>query len=391
MPSQLPSGNWRPRIRHPRTGKHLNPQAVIGGPSSYPDRPAAERAETEAVKLLRLNARAGVTVREWWTEWTTDPLWARPAESTNLHNAERTRRFVDAHGHLPIRAVDDDVVREYRRSGSNDGTVPALRAMFNDAARADAGRLVDRNPFANLRVRQSRGRRDVQPPAQADAARMVALADRLTPPSFAAYLDTAIHEGARPGELDALLLDDLDFTPSAETVRIERQWNVKTRKFTLPKHGVVRTVAMTPATRERLLTLPRSGRTVRIGELQAAGLADPGLEDRESEWVFLTLRNTHYTPSSRSHHWNRVRCAAGLGQVDLYTATRHHFAWYAWNVLGLDPADIAQHFGHQDGGELVRRLYGHFDQARARDRVRVAFADAPAAPTPIRTATEEAA
>jgi integrase len=152
---------------------------------------------------------------------------------------------------------------------------------------------------------------------------------------------------------------DLDFTPSAEAILIERQWKAKTRKITLPKHGVIRTVAMTPAARDRLLSLPR-----------------------ESEWVFTTLRGTHYTPSSRSHHWNRVRCAAGLGKVDLYTATRHHFAWYAWNVLGLDPADIPQHFGHQDGGAVVRELYGHFDQARARKRVREAFADVPTA-TPL--------
>lgn len=359
MPTQLPSGNWRPRIRHPRTGKHLNPADVIGGPRSYPDPDAAGRAEREALKLLRTSARAGVTVREWWLEWTRDPLWLRPAESTNLHNWERTRRFVEAHGQLPIRAVDDELVREYRRGGRNDGTVPALRAMFNDAMRADAGRLVDRNPFAGLRLRQSRGRRDVQPPAEAEASRMIALADQLTPPSFAAYLDVAIHEGARPGELDALRWDDLDFTPGAETVLIERQWNVKVRKLTLPKHGVVRTVAMTDRARDRLLTLPR-----------------------ESEWVFTTLRGTHYTPSSRSHHWNRVRCSAGLGDVDLYTATRHHFAWYAWNVRELDPADIAQHFGHQDGGELVRKLYGHFDQARARNRIRDAYTAAPSS-TPL--------
>jgi hypothetical protein len=94
---------------------------------------------------------------------------------------------------------------------------------------------------------------------------------------------------------------------------------------------------MTPQARDRLLTLPR-----------------------ESEWMFTTLRGTHYTPSSRSHHWSRVRCAAGLRTVDLYTAARHHFAWYAWNVLRLSPEDIAQHFGHQDGGELVRRLLRAF-------------------------------
>ena len=59
--------------------------------------------------------------------------------------------------------------------------------------------------------------------------------------------------------------------------------------------------------RERLLSLPR-----------------------ESEFVFTTLRSTHYRPTSRSYHWNRVRCAAGLGNVDLYTATRHYFGWYAF-------------------------------------------------------------
>jgi integrase len=360
MPSQLPSGRWRPRVRHPRTGKHLNPQAVIGGPSSYEREADARQAEREAMALLRENARAGVTVAEFWREWTTEPPWLRPAESTNLHNRERTEKFVVKYGHMPMRAVGDDIVREWRRAGNNVGTIPALRAMWNDAKRADAGRLVKDNPFAGLRLPQSRGRRDVQPPAEADAARLIAMADELTPPSFAAYLHTDVYEGVRPGELDALRWDDLDFTPDAETIRIERQWNVKVRKVTPPKHGVIRTIAMTPLARERLMTLPR-----------------------ESEWVFTTLRGTHYTPSSRTYHWNRVRCAAGLGDVALYTATRHHFAWYAWNVLGLSPEDIAQHFGHQDGGELVRRLYGHFDQVKARDRVREAFANAPAAPLPL--------
>src|SRR5215217_4411629 len=69
----------------------------------------------------------------------------------------------------------------------------------NDAARADAGRLVKVNPFAGLRLKQSRGRRDVQPPKEAEAARLIALGDELTPPSFAAYLDVDVHEGVRPG------------------------------------------------------------------------------------------------------------------------------------------------------------------------------------------------
>jgi integrase len=122
----------------------------------------------------------------------------------------------------------------------------------------------------------------------------------------------------------------------------------------------LRTIALTEPARKRLLALPR-----------------------ESEFAFTTLRGSHYRPSSRSYHWNRVRCAAGLGHVDLYTATRHYFGWYAWNVLELDARDIALHFGHQDGGELVRRLYGHPDAGRARERVREAFRQAPPAPVAL--------
>jgi len=88
------------------------------------------------------------------------------------------------------------------------------------------------------------------------------------------------------------------------------------------KHGVVRAIALTDPARARLLSLPR-----------------------ESDFVFTTLRGSHYRPSSRAHHWNRVRCSAGLGDLDLYMATRHYFGWYAWNVLGLDPRDIALHLG----------------------------------------------
>lgn len=78
----------------------------------------------------------------------------------------------------------------------------------------------------------------------------------------------------------------------------------------------------------------------------------------------------HYTPSARCFHWNRVRCATGLGNVPLYLATRHWLGWYALNVLDIPPHQIALQLGHQDGGRLVRELYGHPDAAIARERVR---------------------
>jgi hypothetical protein len=70
-----------------------------------------------------------------------------------------------------------------------------------------------------------------------------------------------------------------------------------------------------------------------------------------------------------------------MGSVDLYTATRHYFGWYAYNVLGLDDHVIALHFGHRDGGKLIATLYGHPDEQIGRD----AFASAPTAPVPVRS------
>jgi integrase len=358
MPNQLPSGRWRARAWHPRLRKQVPVRQVIGGPDTYATEPEAAAAEQEARRLLAEGARAGVTVREWWQTWTTDPLWARPSPSTMIHYREATQKFVERYGDLAMRAVGDLVVAEWLRGGSNAGAAKRLATMWNDAASIAAGRLVDTNPWLGLKLPR-KPRKDRTPPGIAAIARMVELADELTPPSFAAYLDFACHEGTRPGENDALRWTKIDF--QAETVLIDEQWNVKQRAFTLPKHGQVRKPGLTDPAATRLLSLPR-----------------------ESEFVFPTLTGEHYTPSTRSYHWNRVRCAAGLGNVDLYACTRHYFGWYAWNVLRLDDRDIALHLGHQDGGKLVRTTYGHADEELARRRIVEAYRQTPPRPIPLR-------
>jgi hypothetical protein len=78
-------------------------------------------------------------------------------------------------------------------------------------------------------------------------------------------------------------------------------------------------------------------------------------------------------PSTRAHHWNRVRCAVGLGNTSLYEGTRHYSAWYLLNVAELPDHVVASQLRHDDGGTLVRELYGHPDAALARERIRAAF------------------
>jgi integrase len=198
----------------------------------------------------------------------------------------------------------------------------------------------------------------VQPPNEAEIARFIALADELTPPSFAAYLDVAVHTGMRPGELDALRWSKIDL--QAETIVVDEKWCPKTRVINEPKHHHIRTIALTEPARDRLLHLPH-----------------------ENKFAFTTLRGQHYRPTSQIYHWNRVRAAVGYGNVDFYTVTRHFFGWYALNILELPDHVIAAQLGHRDGGKLVRTTYGHPDARLARERVREAFRQAPPAPVPL--------
>lgn len=43
------------------------------------------------------------------------------------------------------------------------------------------------------------------------------------------------------------------------------------------------------------------------------------------------------------------------------------------NVLEMSSEDVAIALGHQDGGNLVRRLYGHRDRRLALDRIVSAY------------------
>jgi hypothetical protein len=63
------------------------------------------------------------------------------------------------------------------------------------------------------------------------------------------------------------------------------------------------------------------------------------------------------------------------------------------NELEMSSEDVAIALGHQDGGNLVRRLYGHRDKSRALDRIVGAYADAAnghAATPPSTTASRKA-
>jgi hypothetical protein len=148
------------------------------------------------------------------------------------------------------------------------------------AASPKAGRLLDRNPFANLGLSKPKGNVGVLPPSQDEMEALITHARDLTPPSFAAYLEFACVTGARPGGLDAPRWSCVRL--DADEADLVEQWNAKPRTFTDPKYGAY-SIALTGRAREVLLRMKR--------------------DSTGSPFVFSTLRGSHYTPSSRIHHW----------------------------------------------------------------------------------------
>ena len=198
-----------------------------------------------------------------------------------------------------------------------------------------------------LGISRGKGRRDQQPPTEKKVWEIIAHARKLACPSFAAWLQVAAFTGLRPGELDALRWERIDFDRAR--IVVAEQFSAATRTFDTPKNHLRRDAPLTTHAHDALSALAR-----------------------ENEFCFVSLRGEHWTPSSRAYHWKAVRAAAGW-EGSLYLATRHFAGWYMVNELEMSSEDAIA-LGHQDGGNLVRRLYGHRDKGRAPDRIVGAYA-----------------
>lgn len=346
--TKLPSGMWRAQVYDPSSGRNISVSKVLGGAGTFRTKTEAKTAREQARVKLGVVQNAIPTVSEFRERWLTDPLFARPKLSTMLHHDRRTREFVKKYGELRMDEVGDRVVGEWLATGRR-WTVGSLSAMFNDASSRKAGRIIPFNPWADLGIERSNGNAGVKPPSPEQMETMLQAARDLTPPSFAAWLEFACCTAMRPGEIDALRWENVDF--ASDDIRVEQQFSATSWSFTPPKYGEY-TCALVGRAREVLHAMPRPEGDV---------------------FVFTTIAGRHYTPSSRQERWQKVRAAAGLDGMKLYVATRHYFGWYAMNVLELDARDIAEQLGHKDGGRLVERLYGHPDRALRRARVRDAY------------------
>lgn len=369
--TKMANGRYRAIIVDPATGKNTSVATVLGiKGTTWPTPEDAGDARKRAHERLHAASATGITIRQFWDDWinggtfTTFPDGdARRTESTMITLEAATKHFVAAYGELPLRSLDepsmkgagtlgDDVIAEWVKGGRRGHTLSPLSSMFNDARSLQGGRLIKSNPLAGRHRPKNKGRSEDAPPSEAQMEDMLRLAYELTPPAFAAYLEFGCLTACRPGEIDGLPWTAIRFED--KLIDIAQQYNKRVQKITAPKWGSVRTIAMVGRT-EELLRDRLAQRT-------------PGCP-----WVFETAQRNHFTATTRDYHWNRVRCAAGLGKMPLYLATRHYAGYYMLNKLKLAPWLIAREFGHSDNGELILKLYGHVDPAVAAAMVREAW------------------
>jgi integrase len=248
---------------------------------------------------------------------------------------------------LPLASVNRPMARAWAIKQTRNN-VNVIRTLFNHAYRDG---LIPANPFANLGLRQSRGRKDlvVLTPEELHALAGCALGVyRDYGPAFRAMILFAAYTGLRPGELFALEWRDL----SKNEIHVPQSLST-VGELKRPKNGKVRTVVLPRPAREALADVPRLS---------------------EQPWVFTGRTGRRFTRPTLAHTWHPVRALAGRPEMDFYEL-RHFCATYLLE-RGLSPSDVAVQLGHTDNGALVMSTYGHPSEDAARRRTRRAFDEA---------------
>jgi integrase len=284
----------------------------------------AREAEREASRRRTVGGR--LTCGEFAALWLNE--YPRKAGATRRTYRYGLKVFADEFARVRLADLDRVTARGWalRHPQSN---VRVVRAMFNDAI--NDGLHPGPNPFANPRLEQPRGRKDLTALTRDEVHE---LADKSLAvhaefgPVFRAMILFAGYVGLRPGEMFALERSDV----GRDEVAI-RQNLGGTGTLKLPKNDQERVVVLPPPAREALKAVP-----ARL----------------DLRWLFVTPRGRQFRKGSLHYYWNPVRAAFGRPGMDFYEL--RHFCATHLLELGVSHADVAVQLGHTDGGALVCRL-----------------------------------
>ena len=301
----------------------------------------AREAERDAGRRKLSSSR--ITCREFVERWLTD--YPRPAAATRRNYRYGLRGFVQDFGHVRLVDLDRPSARAWALKHPQSN-VRAARAMLNDAI--NDGLHPGPNPFANLRLEQPRGRKDLTALTEKELHALADCALKVLGeygPTFRAMILFAGYVGLRPGELFALERADV----GRDEVAIRRNLD-GTGQLKLPKNNRERVVILPPPAREALQDVP------------------PRLD---VSWLFVTKYGRQFKKSSLLYYWNPVRAVFGRPGMDFYEL--RHFCATHLLELGVSHADVAVQLGHTDGGALVMSTYGHPSEDLARERLKRAY------------------
>jgi len=312
---------------------------------TFDTRRAAKAAE--AKHLAKHKPRDGdeETCEEFSARWPED--FPRARASTRRHYQQAVSWFGKEFGSRPLDSITRKEARRWAQD--NRSRMSTVRTMFGDALNEG---LVDSNPFANLRLAQSRGRRDINVLTVAEVSELAATAAHIHGSygmQYAAMINFAAYTGLRRNELCALEWTDIDFENGEITV--DKTLSNET-EILPPKNGESRVIVLPPQARAALANVPRRIDTPRI---------------------FSTKTGKRFTKSTWHYAWNPVRIAFGRPELDWHEL-RHFTATFLVQELNLPPRQAAQQLGHRDGGRLILQLYAHPDEQRMRAEIRSAFA-----------------
>jgi integrase len=302
----------------------------------------AKDAEGDARKQVRRQS-GRVAADEFARTWID--RYPRRRESTNIGHRERVSKFETDFAGQPLDSITRIEARAWALA--NRSRVESVRAMFSDAARDG---LVAENPFSNLRLRESDGRKHLVVPTDAELGELAIAAAKIQGEwgrlVLAPFVIFAAHTGLRPGELYALCWDDVNLT--GNTVAVEWQWSQTERRVVRPKYESTRTVVLPPAAKDAL---------DQVARVRAE--------------VFSAPRGGRLSGTVMGHYWPPV--ARSVGRPDFTPHCLRHYYGTLLARKGVLPYDIAAMTGHKDGGKLAMDRYIHVTERDAREKVAAAF------------------
>ncbi len=159
----------------------------------------------------------------------------------------------------------------------------------------------------------------------------------------------------RPSEIFALHKDEVDL--DEQIIGVRWQIDSRTRKRVPTKDGDPRWVVPSPRFRAHLQIIMQYDRTI----------------------LYPAIRGGYLSLSNWYPHWNAVRVAAGMANLEFYELKHRALQWMVDPIedggLGLDHATAAEMAGHDDGGWLIANVYTKLAERRARERAKRAMRD----------------